>query len=839
MSVHVYQCSVCQGNFVTRKEWTNHLLEPYHQTKARKEIYSWGQPERECVLVVFTTLPIPSFDLLQFFSNIDLVTDFVWLVSRPTVGFIQFESKRKVEEIFSKFGSPELRINNQLVEIKRGGEYMRLEWQLLTGLGTSVSNVEFESVSSSDAQKSPDISTSTSSTLADQASIPSGNDPEPTQPLHNYYSSICQLIEIPDDEHKTALELLESLGTVFAQQFPRNQLICFRNWYLKLQNTSPSNELIIFLDQKGMYDTLATNEAACVAIRLNNLPSVKNEILHTFSTSPEVRRLGIVLTKKYPFHLSDDAIQFHCGTNGLTFSLVPQPFLLPEIQTCRLVWYLCSFDPRVKPLLTVIRYWAKVNEVRLGKPGVPVFSHAPDPAALDWLVIFFLCHRMRILPSPREITERPHSKILIQGVDIGFAQDSSYAQQFSSRYLQPDKELHAFNVFWLAKKMFQFYSKELHLGTRKFVLNARDGEVITMREFLCVKTMLKTKLSHDERISARKEILNERIIPNLVLLHPSITVMGSHSVTRLLHKVGEILSSFGGPEVRVNKQLVQVKKAGECLELEWQLMTTMTQSVLEEEFENKPDSDAQESTSPSPPNMFSLDTAIVEEDAGQTQNSPQQVPEEVKPLVDHYHSIRQEIEIPDDEYKTAQEFLKMFENLLSEQFSLCKLIWYRNWYLKLKNPSSAQNDLVFFLDSKGIYATCSASGTGENGPNVIVDVKKKVIEQAFFRTELAHSLRIQKLITKSLCPEAHSDCHPQTFYCKEHNFVLSILSTPALVLPEIQACRLLSYLCTFDPRVKPLLTLIRYWAKINEINLGQSGPVHHSVLQTLQRWTGL
>ncbi|CAL8140294.1 unnamed protein product [Orchesella dallaii] len=61
----------------------------------------------------------------------DLVTDFVWFDNHPKMGFIQFESKYKVEEILSSFRAPEVRVNNQLVQIKRAGECLQLEWEAL------------------------------------------------------------------------------------------------------------------------------------------------------------------------------------------------------------------------------------------------------------------------------------------------------------------------------------------------------------------------------------------------------------------------------------------------------------------------------------------------------------------------------------------------------------------------------------------------------------------------------------------------------------------------------------------------------------------------------------
>ncbi|CAL8128455.1 unnamed protein product [Orchesella dallaii] len=133
MHVRVLECLMCQRGFGTRKEWLSHLLETYHQSKARAQISRWGQSEKECALIVFSSFPIASIELLHFFSNgsMDLVTDFVWFESHPKVGVVQFESKCKLDEIFSICGAPEIRVNNQLLQVKRAGECLLLEWQAL------------------------------------------------------------------------------------------------------------------------------------------------------------------------------------------------------------------------------------------------------------------------------------------------------------------------------------------------------------------------------------------------------------------------------------------------------------------------------------------------------------------------------------------------------------------------------------------------------------------------------------------------------------------------------------------------------------------------------------
>jgi len=69
--------------------------------------------------------------------------------------------------------------------------------------------------------------------------------------LVRQYNDILQVIEIPEKEYKDVLEFLETLQTLLADQFPSCQLICYRNWYLQLRNTTHPEELLFFLDHKG------------------------------------------------------------------------------------------------------------------------------------------------------------------------------------------------------------------------------------------------------------------------------------------------------------------------------------------------------------------------------------------------------------------------------------------------------------------------------------------------------------------------------------------------------------------------------------------------------------
>jgi len=232
-----------------------------------------------------------------------------------------------------------------------------------------------------------------------------------------------------------------------------------------------------------------------------------------------ITRLGLSHKKRLDLTKYRENRQYYKSqANGLIFS--PEGYLheLPEVQACRLISYLCSFDPRVKPLLTVIRYWAKVNDIRLAKPSSGR-HHPPDPAALDWLVIFFLCYKKKMVPTPRQVVDQPHAKLMLENFDIGFSTGSKFAQEFSQYEEEEGEDVRVFNIFSLAKQLFKFYSHELGLGEKKLVLNMKDGEIIPMEAFHGKVSSIPTNLTQIEIEMTRKgNVTTNNAV--LSLLHP-------------------------------------------------------------------------------------------------------------------------------------------------------------------------------------------------------------------------------------------------------------------------------------------------------------------------------
>jgi len=93
-----------------------------------------------------------------------------------------------------------------------------------------------------------------------------------------------------------------------------------------------------------------------------------------------------------------------------------------------------------------------------------LFGVAPDPALLEWLVLFFL-NSKDIVPAHNVVTMRNsrNKKLFFDGVNIGFdKEDSEFAQTWKARFdldeaeVKPERII--LEVFQLAGGFFKFWS---------------------------------------------------------------------------------------------------------------------------------------------------------------------------------------------------------------------------------------------------------------------------------------------------------------------------------------------------------------------------------------------
>lgn len=169
-----------------------------------------------------------------------------------------------------------------------------------------------------------------------------------------------------------------------------------------------------------------------------------------------------------------------------SFTLVTDPSYLVEIRLCQLFQYMCEFDSRAIPLLTIIRYWAKVNKVILGESRPASKLLIPAPASLDWLVISWMV-RIGLVPSPQQIIKRRLHVMNIEIenviIDTGFLADREYAEEWKGQ-AQPypkDGDASILDIIQLAQL---FFEECFEMKGGRWLLNTRTAEIISMKNIL-------------------------------------------------------------------------------------------------------------------------------------------------------------------------------------------------------------------------------------------------------------------------------------------------------------------------------------------------------------------
>lgn len=228
--------------------------------------------------------------------------------------------------------------------------------------------------------------------------------------------------------------------------------------------------------------------------------------------SEEMDRLGCAITHK---------------KTGQYFRLSTSPLQLPEVYRSRLLLYYCQFDFRIKPFLGLVHLWAKVNNIRLGEEYISsqhTFCHVPDPGALEWFLIFFLCGK-GLIPTPREIQNQPHRPITFSSgkVNVGFADDANFAVNWASKkdqVVESDMDKAVVDLLEMTGEFFTFvFNISTTCQVHPCVLNTRDAEIL--RKDAISKADLVTVLTPEELSDLRKELgVFHYQTRRIVMMHP-------------------------------------------------------------------------------------------------------------------------------------------------------------------------------------------------------------------------------------------------------------------------------------------------------------------------------
>lgn len=389
--------------------------------------------------------------------------------------------------------------------------------------------------------------------------------------LRTQFESVRQIMEIPDIEYKSAMQIINGLNELFQPLYPTFKAAPFRNWFLKLHDptNTDNNDMLIcaYLTDGG------TSKARQTLTRAR-----MEEII---LTSPKGRKIFANVTKRHTNPKDEErspaAKQFGSSNvlqlkhpDGFLCSIVLTRRLLFEAQLCGLLRYMCSFDARCVPLLAMVRYWARVNRIRFGKARVCnelIHLLVPTPASLDWLVMTFLVG-VKLVPTPRQIRSREHEPLLATEdipVDIGFNADPMFTQEWwtDPKRVDPPPEFDSdefyLSILQLAQQFFACHGD--HFYQQNSLINTLDGELQNLLSFMGGKKPGDTNLTDDEinilmKLQSNKDIrirLNLTTTPLHVLnplwvgssLHVRIASKKEFTrISRFMRATGDELESF-------------------------------------------------------------------------------------------------------------------------------------------------------------------------------------------------------------------------------------------------------------------------------------------------------
>ncbi|CAL8131053.1 unnamed protein product [Orchesella dallaii] len=594
--------------------------------------------------------------------------------------------------------------------------------------------------------------------------------------LSTQFASLCQQVEIPPTEFQTILELVEKVEEIVSQINPNfnTRVTLFRHFYLKLgdpfvvprSNSNQTEPLLMYLSDKS-YQPLKLSPENLQQLRL----SENSEFKPICEKSEDENVEGGI-------HLVDKQ-------SDLKFKLVTDSVYQTEVVTCELMKYLLKFDPRARSLLILLRYWAIENDVTLNEEDT---SHSP---ALDWMCLFYL-GKEKIIPMPLKLMNR-----LTNGVSsVPFEEDNNLIKNWKETHKTPEEGTHNYvlNILHLATGFFDYFTSS---NFRSVVLKTRD----IVRDFI-----------HGRKCQDKMYLMQ----PVASTLRFPVCQEKFENVVQPLMRKTLVKLNFYLKNLQENKQVaeVELKFLFQCkkeniydignnfapLEMEPDQRAAVEIADVEMEEKNK-----------------NIMNALCDCESEGSENS---VGCDESSLLHKFSILMKNIIISEAEWKRREDLQKFLNSFFDKNvYPRCQLLMFRNGHLQLNNGErNDDDDLIYFcLDYPGLYSK-DATGTRY----VLLDNEKggKLIDAV--KTLGNYSDEAERLLLAPLVPSVIGDEEKlHVFQCEEEAFPFKFCVATPYYLPEVQASRLVQYLSTFDPRVKPLMALILRWAKINQIQLGK------------------
>lgn len=687
-----------------------------------------------------------------------------------------------------------------------------------------------------------------------EASPQPSTTPQELQSLiQKQFQTVKSVMTICQTDYDRAVTLAERLHSIFSSiKCFRTSL--FRHTYLQLQDPADisANKILIYCwtsDDNNRptraHLSLAEITRLLLADQIPNGPETNDSVQWELSKDEDFERNENVRV-----------IYGHETMETFTFTLVVDPAYMAEVRLCELLRYMCSFDSRALPLLTIVRYWSMTNRIFLGESRVPESKFlTPSPASLDWLVVSWMVKR-GFLPSPELIQGRSHVAILVKldrtNIDVGFSDDTDYVDDWKRKARPFAKEGNGLilSVLKLAQSFFQD-SSEMKGG--RWLLNTKTGELITMQSIATGRANYSIMMAMRRKTCHWKESLHVDLNTTQFHMFNPFFADGSLHVKNFtpdaFNRICDIMSDTGN---RLKDYLRDVQKEVEprfCLTD--CLKSPTTRIPLSEEIQEiksrrsapGPSVSISNSTRtskpgkrvppapalPLPPKQYQKIADVMwGDDFKPLQTFPVVLP--LTQLQRQFSSIRDEMEIPDDEYIRTLKVAKDLNRIIretngSKSRNFFRSSLFRNNFLKLRDPSGLFKNVVLIycwnwkLLEQKVGREERDELVGEFQP-----ISRDDLWRHIFNPQRQYGLLQGVALNKNLkvqfgCGDTLDLILKQS---NGTNLQLSI-AFHAGALIEAQLSKLLKYMCTFDSRTIPLITVVRYWAKVNNVLGGTIG----------------
>ncbi len=333
-----------------------------------------------------------------------------------------------------------------------------------------------------------------------------------SHPLHFQYWTIRKAMLIPDSPFTQAMQAVKSLQKIISNLDPKIQLILLRHWYLKLK--FPVAPKKVFQNEVMLYAYQPGEDSISVYTKLREYLSTTNEFKLGKSSDKDTIKLVQVSTNV-----------------PLTVETPKRKGCLMEAQLCRLLKYLCEFDPRCHPLITLACCWFSGTLRDLsGKYNPKNPLDLPPHYTIQWLVIFFLSQG-KYIPAPAEILNRNPDKSVIDdvtGTIIGFRCDPNYVKEWRSRNTsdvtpacEESSEEFILSVLQLFQKLVNFCVCKVSDPFR-WILNTYNGVVIDVQTlYTCMDVPCWRKaMKNSDVYTLRTAFKRVKVNCKLYMTHP-------------------------------------------------------------------------------------------------------------------------------------------------------------------------------------------------------------------------------------------------------------------------------------------------------------------------------